>query len=233
MDLLDLLVDVFTENGYAAVFIVLLVCGFGVPVPEDITLIAGGVIAGLGYANVHLMCVVGLVGVLAGDAAMFMIGRHLGPHALRQRWVALLLTPRRYARVQKKFARYGSRLMFVARFLPGLRSPIYLTAGMTRQISFRRFLLLDGLAALISVPLWVYLGFYGALNHEWLLLWIKRSKIGVGLILAAIVLIIIAIAWQRTRRRRLLRRLRASRATARQATRPREPSVIPPRHPES
>lgn len=225
MDLLDILVGLFTDNGYMAVFIVLLVCGFGVPVPEDITLIAGGVIAGLGYANVHLMCLVGLVGVLAGDSAMFLIGRHLGPHAMRQRWVALLLTPRRYVRVQNKFARYGSRLMFVARFLPGLRSPIYLTAGMTRQISFRRFLLLDGMAALISVPLWIYLGFYGALNHEWLLLWIKRSKIGVALVLTALVLAIVWLAWQRLRRRRRLHQLRASRQAAAAGRHRNDPSV--------
>lgn len=232
MDLLDILVGLFTDNGYVAVFIVLLVCGFGVPVPEDITLIAGGVIAGLGYANVHLMCLVGLVGVLAGDSAMFLIGRYLGPRAMRQRWVALLLTPRRYARVQKKFARYGSRLMFVARFLPGLRAPIYLTAGMTRQISFRRFLLLDGTAALISVPLWVYLGFYGALNHEWLLLWIKRSKIGVTLLLAAVVLAVAWLAWQRLRRRRRLHLLRASRLAAAAARNRPNPST-PLRYPES
>lgn len=232
MDLLDILVGLFTDNGYVAVFIVLLVCGFGVPVPEDITLIAGGVIAGLGYANVHLMCLVGLVGVLAGDSAMFLIGRYLGPRAMRQRWVALLLTPRRYARVQKKFARYGSRLMFVARFLPGLRSPIYLTAGMTRQISFRRFLLLDGTAALISVPLWIYLGFYGALNHEWLLVWIKRSKIGVALLLTAVALAIIWLGWQRLRRQRRLREVRARRQVI-AAARLRPESSSPLRHPES
>lgn len=232
MDLLDILVGLFTDNGYVAVFIVLLVCGFGVPVPEDITLIAGGVIAGLGYANVHVMCLVGLVGVLAGDSAMFLIGRYLGPRAMRQRWVALLLTPRRYARVQKKFARYGSRLMFVARFLPGLRSPIYLTAGMTRQISFHRFLLLDGTAALISVPLWIYLGFYGALNHEWLLVWIKRSKIGVALLLSAVALAIIWLGWQRLRRQRRLRQVRARRQAI-AAARLRPESSPPLRHPES
>ena len=142
MDTLDVLVRFFTDNGYAAVFIVLMICGFGLPIPEDITLVAGGVIAGLGYANVHVMCAVAIVGILAGDVIMFMIGRHFGERALRLRWVAFLLTPRRYALVQAKFTRYGNRLMFIARFLPGLRSPIYLTAGMTGRISFMQFFLL-------------------------------------------------------------------------------------------
>jgi len=211
MDLLDLLVNFFTTNGYLAVFVVLLICGFGVPIPEDITLVAGGVIAGLGYANVHVMCAVGLIGVLAGDSAMFLVGRVFGERALRLRWVAFLLTPRRYARVQAKYSRYGNRLMFVARFLPGLRSPIFLTAGMTRRVSFLRFFLLDGFAALISVPVWVYLGYYGAQNHEWLLTWLGRGK---TVVLIVVALIVIGVAWyflRRLARRRALLRVRKQR----------------------
>ena len=48
MDILQLLTDFFTNYGYAAVFFVLLICGFGVPIPEDVTLVAGGIISGLG-----------------------------------------------------------------------------------------------------------------------------------------------------------------------------------------
>lgn len=208
MGLLDTLIGLFTDNGYVAVFAVLMICGFGVPIPEDITLVAGGVIAGLGYANVHVMCVVGIVGVLAGDSLMFIVGRVFGTRALRVRWIGFLLTPRRYARVQAKFSRHGARLMFFARFLPGLRSPIYLTAGMTRRVSFLKFLALDGLAALISVPIWVYLGYYGAQNHEWLLTWLERGKY---IVIALLVVIAAAVGWyfwRRVARRRSLLRVR-------------------------
>lgn len=211
MDLLDALVGFFTTNGYLAVFVVLMVCGFGVPIPEDITLVAGGIISGLGYANVHVMCAVGIAGVLTGDSLMFLVGRHFGTRALRLRWVAMLLTPARYAKVQAKFSRYGSRLMFVARFLPGLRSPIFLTAGMSGRISFAHFLLLDGLAALISVPIWVYLGHYGALNHEWLLLWLKRGKLGFTIVLGVLLLLVVWYLQRRFSRRRELLRLRQER----------------------
>ena len=209
--MLDFLVNVFTQNGYAAVFIVLMICGFGLPIPEDITLVAGGVIAGLGYANVHVMCAVGIFGILAGDVLMFVLGRIYGERALRLRWVAYLLTPRRYALVQAKFSRYGNRLMFIARFLPGLRSPIYLTAGMTRRVSFARFFLLDGFAALISAPIWVYLGYYGAQNHEWLLKWLNRGEFIVMAVAAVILALIVTYFWRRTARKRELQRLRLTR----------------------
>ena len=211
MEMLDLLVRLFTENGYLAVFIILMICGFGLPIPEDISLVAGGVISGLGYANVDVMCAVGIAGVLAGDILMFVLGRIFGERALRLRWVAYLLTPRRYALVQAKFTRYGNRLMFVARFLPGLRSPIYLTAGMTRRVSFMRFFLLDGLAALISVPVWVYLGHYGALNHEWLLTWLGRSKVIVFILVAVFVGLVARYFWRRSARMRSLMHIRERR----------------------
>ena len=197
MAFLDHLTRLFTMHGYAAVFVVLLACGFGVPVPEDVSLVAGGIIAGLGYADVRLMCAVGLAGVLVGDIAVFLFGRHFGARALRLRWVARLLTPRRYARVQAKFARHGSRLMFVARFLPGLRTAVFLTAGMSGRVPFLRFLLFDGLAALISVPSWVGLGYYGAENRDWLLAWLRRGQDGVAL---AVVVLAAALAWLGWRR---------------------------------
>ena len=186
MDILQYLLPVFTDYGYAAVFGVLLVCGFGVPIPEDITLVAGGIIAGMGYANEHTMFMVGMAGVICGDAMMFFIGRHFGEKALKWRWVAHVMTPERYAAVQDKFRRYGYRVLFVARFLPGLRTPIYLSAGMSRCVPFWRFLLADGAAALISVPIWVYLGYYGAYNREWLQRCIEHGQKGMWFLLAGL-----------------------------------------------
>lgn len=167
--MLDFLETLFTEYGYAAVFLVLVACGFGVPIPEDITLIAGGVISGLGHANVHVMNIVGLLGVLVGDGFMFMMGKIYGERILKFRPIARIMTPKRYGQVQEKFDKYGNWVLFVARFLPGLRTPIFISAGMSGRISFWRWLVMDGIAALISVPIWVYLGHYGAANKDWLL----------------------------------------------------------------
>lgn len=208
MDLLDLLVNFFTDYGYLAVFLILLACGFGLPIPEDITLVAGGIISGLDYANVHIMFGVCMAGVLIGDSTMFLIGRYFGVRVLRWRWVNWLLPPHRYALVQEKFDKYGNRLLFIARFLPGLRSPIFLTAGMTRRVSYLRFLALDGFAALISVPVWVYLGYFGADNHEWLLMWMHRGQTGVFVALGVAGLLVAAYFLRRWIKRRRYQRLR-------------------------
>jgi membrane protein DedA with SNARE-associated domain len=200
MDLLQHLITIFAENGYVAVFIALMICGAGLPLPEDITLVAGGVIAGLGYANLHAMFALTMFGVLLGDAAIFMLGHHYGARILQWRFVARVLTPERYAKVQEKFDRYGNRMLFFARFLPGMRTTVYLTAGTTHRVSFLRFLLIDTLAALISVPFWVYLGFFGADNHEWLMKWMHRGQSSLWVLVGLLVLVVL-VSWWRHRRR--------------------------------
>jgi len=191
MDFLQTLVDFFSTFGYAAVFGVLVACGFGIPIPEDITLVAGGIISGLGYTNVHWMLVVSLVGVLLGDGTMFVLGRIYGARVLKVRLVARFITADRYALVQRQFEKYGNWVLFVARFMPGLRSPIFMTAGITRRVSFWRFLLLDGFAAIISVPVWVYLGYYGANQRDWLMSMVKRGQHGVLAAIGAVVILIV------------------------------------------
>ena len=199
MDLLERLITIFTENGYVAVFIALMICGAGLPLPEDITLVAGGVIAGLGYANVHAMFALAMFGVLLGDCAIFLLGHHYGARMLKWRLVARVLTPSRYAMVQEKFARYGNRMLFIARFLPGMRTTVYITAGTSHRVSFLRFLLIDGLAALISVPFWVYLGYFGADNHAWLEKWVRRGQ-GSLWALVGLLLLTLLVLWWRHRR---------------------------------
>jgi membrane protein DedA with SNARE-associated domain len=202
MDLLQQLTTIFAENGYAAVFIALMICGAGLPLPEDITLVAGGVIAGLGYANVHAMVALAMFGVLLGDSAIFMLGHHYGARILQWRFVARVLTPSRYAKVQEKFDQYGNRMLFFARFLPGMRTTVYLTAGTTHRVSFLRFLLIDTLAALISVPFWVYLGYFGADNHEWLMKWMHRGQSSLWVLVGILVLVILVLWWRRKHRDR-------------------------------
>lgn len=178
MEILHELVAFFTVYGYIAVFLVLVACGFGLPIPEDITLIAGGVICGLAsqVLSVNIMLAIALLGVLAGDGAMFMLGRIVGPRVKTLPILRSIFTEKIYKKMQDKVHRYGNRILFVSRFLPGLRAPIFITAGISRKVPYWKFLLMDGSAALISVPIWVYAGYYFAHDLDLLISWVKKSE---------------------------------------------------------
>ncbi|AKM91931.1 TPA: DedA family protein [Neisseria meningitidis] len=211
----------FVEYGYAAVFFVLVICGFGVPIPEDLTLVTGGVISGMGYTNPHIMFAVGMLGVLVGDGIMFAAGRIWGQKILRFKPIARIMTPKRYEQVQEKFDKYGNWVLFVARFLPGLRTAVFVTAGISRKVSYLRFIIMDGLAALISVPIWIYLGEYGAHNIDWLMAKMHSLQSGIFVILGIGATVVAWIWWKKRQRiqfyRSKLKEKRAQRKAAKAA----------------
>lgn len=205
--LINHLVDFFINYGYFAVFIVLLFCGLGLPIPEDITLIAGGIICTLanesGYSpHLYTMMIVALSGVIVGDSIIFLLGRKLGPRVTHIPVLKLIITPKIYAQIQKKTKKYGQKILFVARFLPGLRAPIFLTAGVSHKVHFWQFLTLDGVAALVSVPLWVYAGFYFADDIDKALKWVKHSEYFIIITVAIFVSIFIFYQYKKHKRRK-------------------------------
>ena len=65
-----------------------------------------------------------------------------------------------------------------------------MVSGVTRRVSYLRFVLLDFLAAIISVPIWVYLGYYGAHKRDWLMEQIKTGQTGIYILIGALALFI-------------------------------------------
>lgn len=142
---------------YIGLFSVLLVAGLGVPLPEDIPLLAAGWLVHKGHANLYAMIAVGMVGVLTGDLMLFSMGRKYGEHITEHRLLRRVASPALLARAERLFAQHGAKIIFVARFMPGLRSVLFLTAGIFR-VRRLKFILIDGSAALASVPLLIWLG---------------------------------------------------------------------------
>lgn len=102
-----------------------------------------------------------------------------------------ILTYRRLNMIRTRFQENGIIFLFIARFLPGLRAAIYLFSGITRRVSYLKFIAIDFSAAIISVPIWVYLGYLFGDNLPYLKGLVHR--IGLGVSISAIVLVIVAI----------------------------------------
>jgi membrane protein DedA with SNARE-associated domain len=143
---------------YLGLFIVLLLCGVGLPVPEDIALLAGGFLVHRGITRYPITLAVAFVGVVAGDNSLFFIGRRFGSGIVHYFEIMRPHAHRRIKRLQEFMHRHGNRAIFYARFLAGVRALIYLTAG-SLGVEPVRFLLYDTMGAVISVPLVVSIGY--------------------------------------------------------------------------
>jgi membrane protein DedA with SNARE-associated domain len=143
---------------YLGLFGVLLLCGMGLPMPEDIALLAGGFLVHRGVIRLPITLAVSLLGVVAGDNSLFFLGRRFGTGLVRYFGLNRPGSKAQIERIRAFMHRHGHRAIFYARFLAGLRALIYLTAG-SFGVTPLRFLLYDLLGAVISVPIVVSIGY--------------------------------------------------------------------------
>ena len=144
--------EYLVEFAYGGVFLVLVLCGLGLPVPEDIPIITSGYLVHLGAMAFWPALGVNLLGIMLGDLMIYGIGYWMGPKALDHRMLRPIFTESRMEKVHRFFNRHGRKAIFFGRFIAGLRAPLFLAAGITR-LPLRIFFGMDLAAALLSVPL--------------------------------------------------------------------------------
>ena len=151
---------------YGVVFGTLVVSAFGVPIPEEAPIVAGGIMVGKEWANPDswmkwwIMLPVCIAGVVSCDIVLYVIGRKWGVKLLQRKWVQKrILSPEKRVRIERNFHAYGIIILLVARLLPGIRSPIFIMAGVMK-VPFRKFLIADGLYAIPGVNLLFWLSYW-------------------------------------------------------------------------
>ncbi|MGW8258479.1 MAG: DedA family protein, partial [Thermoguttaceae bacterium] len=158
-----------THGSYLVIFIVLVLTGSGLPIPEELPIIAAGILSAKSQLNPWLAFTWCLLGAIVGDCVMYFIGYHFGRPVLQEHpWWARFVTAEREAQIERQFRQHGFKVFFMARFLVGIRSPVYLTAGILR-LSFRRFLLIDLICATSVVGTFFGLTYlFGFAISKWL-----------------------------------------------------------------
>lgn len=178
----------------------LFAAGLGLPVPEEIPIVTAGVLAHQEVARWWIALPVCLVGVLSGDVALYWAGRHWGEHIIEWRLVRLVLSSRREEALKAAYRRHGVKIVFTARHLAGFRAAAFLTAGIA-HVPFGRFLLVDALAALITVPISFGLAFLFTDQLDAVLA--DYHRVERWAVLAAVVLavgVFAVLAWRRGQR---------------------------------
>ena len=213
LDLTTRLQDILQDFSHMGPFVGLLLCGLGLPLPEETFLLMAGYFLYKGqveFVPITLLC---SAAILLGDSLPYALGRRYGMRALEVPWIARVLHPERFQRFRRRFDAHGNWAIFGCRFLPMLRIPGYFVAG-TMGMRYPRLLLLDGLGVLLTVPISIWLGHLFAEQTDKL----KQSFHDLHLVLALLVcvlLIVIAV------------RVRWARQNARSGSGPAEPPSGP------
>lgn len=186
---------------YPAVCILFLLCSFGLPLPEEVIIVSVGILTymaghpdqfppppdAIGHGlNIYEAAAVIFLGVFLSDVVVYSLGKKYGRKLMHVPVIRRLITPAAMEKIEKWTKKYGIWAAGFFRFTPGLRFPGFWTCGMG-GLSLWKFLLVDGLAALISAPTQVILvAHYG----ENILGFIKQVKVVIFSIILIFIIII-------------------------------------------
>lgn len=130
---------------YAVIFGLILASGLCL-FTEDLAVVIAGLLLYQGVIAPIPAVLVCVAAVLVADSMLFGLGAWLGEGALRRPWLHRLVGGAKFEQARSMAVRRGRSFVPIIRFLPGLRAPLFFACG-TLGLSYRRFLLLDALAA--------------------------------------------------------------------------------------
>ncbi|HEY8750415.1 MAG TPA: DedA family protein [Tepidisphaeraceae bacterium] len=163
------------HGSYLVLFGLLFSCGLGLPLPEDIPLLISGAMVAAGKMNLALACICAWCGIVGGDVVLYHIGRTFGLEVRKAPLIGRHLSQKRLDQVHALFEKYGVWVVAVGRMFAGIRGAMVVVAGTTR-FTFWKFLLADGIAALFSGGLFVFLGYQFGKNMDALREHVEKAK---------------------------------------------------------
>lgn len=201
----DYIMSLFSEYAYQPMYVYtfvvlfMLASGFGLPIPEEIVLITSGLVAYMAHhpnefpppypgaegVDVITLCFVSFFAVFLSDMLVYFIGKFFGPRMIKTKFFQKKVAGQGFNTINSWFQKYGGLASGIFRFTPGLRFPGHLSCGLL-GIPVWKFALIDGTAALLSVPTQVYfVAIYGRVILEKL----AEFKLYVGITLGVALII--------------------------------------------
>lgn len=156
-------------------------------ISEDLAAIGAGLLAVNGIIPFWYAALGAIIGILFGDYSLYFAGRYLGKPILRKAPIRWFIKEESIERSEVWFEKKGPFILFLSRFIPGSRLPVYLTAGILGT-GFWKFSLYFGLTVLIWTPMFVWLSMLA--GQEILYLYETYDQYAIPAILLIIILFI-------------------------------------------
>ncbi len=150
---------------YPGLLLLLILGEMGLPFPEDTTLILAGFLVSQGVTRLVPTLLVVYVGLLITDFSLYLVGRKYGRKVFEHKKLRKILTPDRLSWLEQKFERRGVWVILVGRHVLGIRSQLFLTAGISRMSSIK-FIFADAFSSIFTIAIMVGIGYFGGNSIE-------------------------------------------------------------------
>ena len=149
---------------YAVLFIFVFLDALLPVVPSETAVITAGVVAATGQLSLTLVVVAAACGAFAGDNTAYAIGYRFGPYA-KARYFRGEKGGKAIRWAESQLSKRGGELILIARFIPGGRTAVTLSAG-AAPYPWRRFAVFDVIAGVFWASYAALLGFFGGKAFE-------------------------------------------------------------------
>jgi membrane protein DedA with SNARE-associated domain len=191
------------SGSYAVLFGLLFACGLGLPLPEDIPLTISGILIAQHQMHFAIAAPVAWLGIIGGDCMLYTFGYKYGRNIVRVPIIGKHITLERLVHAEVLFARWGILVVAVGRLFAGIRGAMVIAAG-TSRFKFPKFIVADGLAAVVSGGMFMSLGYWFGSNLDAMMH--KAHEFKLALSIGGILLVGAIILYARWRNRRQMLR---------------------------
>jgi membrane-associated protein len=157
---LDMIIQWFGIWTYLILFIVIFIeTGLVVTpfLPGDSLLFAAGTFAALGSLNVIWLFVVLAIAAVLGDTANYWIGHYIGPRVFSEK--SRFLKKEYLDRTHEFYEKHGGKTIFLARFIPIIRTFAPFVAGVGRM-TYWHFISYNIFGGIVWTALFIFGGYY-------------------------------------------------------------------------
>lgn len=187
-----LIISFINSTGYLGIFALMTAESALIPIPSEITMPFAGFLASRGQLSLVAIIITGTIANLAGSYIAYYIGYVLEETVLmnliKKYGKFILLSEHDYQRANKWFAKYGDKIIFISRLLPGVRTVISLPAGVF-EMDLKKFTIYTILGCLIWSTFLAYVGYI--MGENWIALEPYYRKFEILIV----ILIVAGIAW--------------------------------------
>ncbi len=126
--------------------------------PGDSLIFASGTFAGIGQLNLFILFILLVAAAVIGDTVNYEIGKHFGRKILNNKKFTLV-KQENIDKADALISKYGSLAVFIARFMPIIRTIVPFVVGMGK-LNYKKFITFNALGGVIWVTLFLCLGFF-------------------------------------------------------------------------
>jgi membrane protein DedA with SNARE-associated domain len=186
--LVEFIMSFIAQLGYTGIFFLMILESALIPIPSEIIMPFSGFLSSTGRLDPLLVTLSGSLGNLVGSILTYYLGIKAGRKFILKYGRYILFKKEHLESTENLFERYGDRISFAGRLLPGIRTYVSLPAGIGKT-NFTKFVAYTFAGSLIWNSVLTYVGMSLGSN------WKNIDKYSTYLDVAALLAVAVFVTW--------------------------------------